>query len=250
VIALLLALVVQAAPPEHPLWAEARRDPELDARIEAHPELFTPPSWAVVISPEFPLAAIETESSGAVQMSCLVDAEGLARRCIVMSETPEGLGFGDAAMSAIPNASWKPAVFDAVPVEAVVQFTVNFNLDMMEPVKAPPEMRTIAQAIAAEGMVFAACRRDFEPDQARHWDEVQAKAERGSTTLRPYESIFASGYAEGRRRVASDGAPSPSQCGAMAEWAEQVQKDAAPAFAKLTAQIGREAAAQFRPQSE
>ncbi len=250
--ALLLALAVQAAqtaPDDHPLWSEVREDPEMAARREARPDLFTPPAWETVLRPTFPSAAMETEG-GVVRMACVVDVAGLARKCLVMSESPEGLGFGDAAMAAVPTARWKPAAFDGEPTEVVLQFNVSFNLTNSGRAHAPAEVQTIARAVSAEGLVAAACLADLSPEIARRWDGVQARMQANPANVRPYDAMFVAGYAEGIRRSEADGKLTAAQCAELTAWAEQAKRDAGPAYAKVAADMGQEALGQFLPEAE
>src|SRR4051812_6944436 len=51
----------------------------------------------------WPAGAWASRTSGAVTLSCLVDAFGLAESCTVATETPTGKGFGKAALDLRPT---------------------------------------------------------------------------------------------------------------------------------------------------
>lgn len=65
----------------------------------------------------FPRAAMEAGKGGKVQLSCKVTVTGVLSGCKVASETPPGLGFGQAALAVVPQMLMSPAIKDGRPVE-------------------------------------------------------------------------------------------------------------------------------------
>jgi len=65
------------------------------------------PEWvktptAAELTALFPAEALKRRASGKAVLQCVVQNDGGLRPCTVTSETPEGLGFGEAAMQASP----------------------------------------------------------------------------------------------------------------------------------------------------
>jgi TonB family protein len=66
----------------------------------------------------FPTAAMQAGKGGKVVLSCRITVVGAPTGCAVLSETPPGLGFGQAALTIIPQMLFNPAIKDGKPVEA------------------------------------------------------------------------------------------------------------------------------------
>lgn len=72
------------------------------------PELVTMPRWRERASPHdvfkaYPQAAHKAAHVGNVVMECRVDSRGELADCVVTSESPEGFGFGEAALALAPQ---------------------------------------------------------------------------------------------------------------------------------------------------
>ena len=75
----------------------------------------------------FPTAAMEAGKGGKVVLLCRITVTGAPTSCTVVSETPPGLGFGQAALTMIPQMLFNPAIKDGKPVEAnAVKIPLNF----------------------------------------------------------------------------------------------------------------------------
>jgi TonB family protein len=90
----------------------------------------TNPSWTRPPTPTtYPAAAMDQGvSSGSAEVSCAVLADGRVSDCGVVSETPEGAGFGQAAVAAAAEARLSPRTVDSVPVGGTVRFTIRFRM--------------------------------------------------------------------------------------------------------------------------
>jgi TonB family protein len=76
----------------------------------------------------WPRRAYSREASGRVTLSCRVDTHGLAEWCEVVAESPQGQGFGRAALEMRPTFKLKPAPGpDGQPITAMMTVNVGFK---------------------------------------------------------------------------------------------------------------------------
>lgn len=100
----------------------------------AAPSVITSPDWLTRPGPNefsrfYPQAALDQNASGAATLSCTVSASGSVVGCQVASETPKGLGFGDAAKKLAPYFKMRPQLRDGTPVDgASIRIPIRFNL--------------------------------------------------------------------------------------------------------------------------
>ena len=112
----LAAAVVAAAPPSQqptpvsPLSVRALpkgKHPPIAVTVEVpDDETATGGIWASV----WPKDAYKDRINGHVVLRCNVDRYGLAETCEVAQESPEGKGFGEAALELRPTLKLKPAL--------------------------------------------------------------------------------------------------------------------------------------------
>jgi TonB family protein len=86
---------------------------------------------------------------GLARIRCVVTSRGTLDKCVVESETPEGLGFGNAALLLAPLFKMQPKMVDGAPVgDAIVVIPIRFGAG-----DAPPQN---AQVKVANGLAWSA----------------------------------------------------------------------------------------------
>jgi TonB family protein len=76
----------------------------------------------------YPKAALAARVDGRVVLDCEVLASGAASACTAVEETPEGQGFGEAAVRASSQFRFKPKLVDCMPVDGGhISTTLNFK---------------------------------------------------------------------------------------------------------------------------
>lgn len=125
----------------------------------------TEADWIRKPSPEmlravWPKAALGSGKGAQVVLGCKVSAQGLLFDCKVISETPQGLGFGGAALAMTPQLLMKPARHNGQPVVSDARIPIKFEapgipLDsfgsrpVIEPAMAWQRAPTYAEVAAA-----------------------------------------------------------------------------------------------------
>lgn len=84
-----------------------------------------PPVWEVAPAPDFPVSGL-SQNQARVVVNCVVQGDRRLGDCRVLSETPEGYGFGRAAIEGAQRAT----VSSEDAVGRRVQFTVRFVLPL------------------------------------------------------------------------------------------------------------------------
>lgn len=128
----------------------------------AEPARIVRPDWAQRPSGEdlaryYPERAQRLEAEGRVVMQCRVQASGDLTACEVVSETPPGMGFGEATLKLAPLFRMKPATRDGVPVDgALIRMPIVYKLPGNPPPAPSPKAGPVeadAAARAAAGAV-------------------------------------------------------------------------------------------------
>ncbi|HWQ85360.1 TonB family protein [Brevundimonas sp.] len=109
--------VVQPAPP-----------PEPRTTLGPDGEVLRPQAWVKQPVPNFPeLALRRGVEQGVVVLRCETLVTGEFGACEVVSETPQGAGFGEAALAATRQARVTPYSIDGFDTDGSIQFTVRFR---------------------------------------------------------------------------------------------------------------------------
>lgn len=117
--------VIVPAPAPRPVTAEA----PAEAAQESPPAEIGRVTWSQHPMPRYPApAAANGIGSGTVSLTCRVEADGRASDCSVVSETPEGQGFGEAALASMETARFSPTLMASATPGARARFTIRFRL--------------------------------------------------------------------------------------------------------------------------
>lgn len=105
-------------------------------RVEpSPPAMISNPTWlrqpgAREFADFYPDRAIRLGRGGAVQMSCVVTVDGNLSQCAITAESPQNMGFGDAALRMAPYFQMLPQTRDGAPVGgARVNVPLRFAID-------------------------------------------------------------------------------------------------------------------------
>jgi protein TonB len=121
----------------------------LQASLSASPAVPPPPRgaprWlerphASDLERHYPPAAAQAAVGGRVVLGCTADAYGGMTDCVVASETPAGLGFGQAALQLAPEFRLAPRMSDGSPVAGIkVRLPIVFQPPGPAPAPPPPQ---------------------------------------------------------------------------------------------------------------
>jgi len=101
----------------------------------------------------YPRKAYEKDVGGSAVMSCAVSTKGALHDCVVLSEDPPNVGFGQAALRLAPYFLMRPGTVNGKPAESSIRIPINFDhsrhrevtVSHLEWIEAP----TYAQVVAA-----------------------------------------------------------------------------------------------------
>lgn len=79
------------------------------------------------VVPAYPPAALHAGFEGVVAVAAVVNADGSLGAVEVIEDEKPHLGFGDAAIQAIKDWQFQPALLNGQPVDAVGAFIFNFT---------------------------------------------------------------------------------------------------------------------------
>jgi len=98
----------------------------MPAHLASEPPRFD--ARAVAADLRFPPPALRAAVEGMVVLELFVDETGTVRMARVVSEEPQGRGFGEAARNAFLGRRGTPAMSDGTPVPSRLRYPVNFRL--------------------------------------------------------------------------------------------------------------------------
>ena len=98
-----------------------------------------PPTWAHKPSASdllsvWPRTALARRGGGEAALRCQVSDRGALLDCAILTESPDGAGFGAAAKALAPRFRMKPATHDGQPTASSVSFAIRFpEPDALDP---------------------------------------------------------------------------------------------------------------------
>jgi TonB family protein len=103
----------------------------VELAYEWWPPLDKQPDWlkrpnAEDLAAVWPAAAWKAGKGGKATISCLVTVHGLLMDCIVLSESPGGMGFGASAIALTPQFVMRPGTRNGQPTPSSVRIPVDF----------------------------------------------------------------------------------------------------------------------------
>ncbi len=89
------------------------------------------PRWIRTLSPRavgqvYPTEALRTGRNGSATIACTLTVDGALSNCAKVSETPAGLGFGDATLNLAPDLNIQPATKAGQPVATQISITASY----------------------------------------------------------------------------------------------------------------------------
>lgn len=126
------------------------------ATAEAQPAATTPPTIATFVRADYPAAARDAGREAAVELEVTIGVDGQVIDARVLA--PAGDGFDEAALAAVRQFVFTPAIKDGQPIAARVRYRYVFTLDAPAPAEVTPAPVAVGRI---EGRVLS--RVDGQP---------------------------------------------------------------------------------------
>lgn len=75
----------------------------------------------------YPTEALKRQVGGAAVIDCVVAVQGTLKDCVVQEDSPQGLGFGGAAIALTPQFLMRPALRAGAPVLSTVRIPIRWE---------------------------------------------------------------------------------------------------------------------------
>jgi TonB family protein len=112
-----------------PAGAPPAQDPSKSVAVITKPDWLKKPTIDDLMA-VYPRKAAQQGASGKATIKCVVSIDGLLRSCTVISESPQGEGFGGAALALSSTFLMKPEMRNGAPVDgAVITIPINFQTE-------------------------------------------------------------------------------------------------------------------------
>jgi protein TonB len=125
-------MVETETPPPEPEFetAPAYRPPEAENYLPMHRVSFPPviAETDLLKSLAYPPIAQRSGVEGMVHLELFIDRQGIVQRVVILKETPENYGFGEAAAKAFRGRACTPAQANGEPVAVRYRYPVRFKL--------------------------------------------------------------------------------------------------------------------------
>jgi TonB family protein len=118
------------------LVAGAALADDADKKLDKAPEWLKRPTANDIFS-VYPVEALRRGRDGEARISCFVTVHGALNRCKVISESPAGQNFGEAALLLSSQFLFSPAIQDGKAVESPVNIPIRFKADRSPEASAP-----------------------------------------------------------------------------------------------------------------
>ncbi len=116
--------------------ALGQEKPVIDDPVIPDPGNFVPyekpPQLVKKVEPVYPDSARKLKVSGKVTVQFYVDKKGDVKKACALKATPKGLGFEDAAVKAVLQWKFTPALQCDCPVGVWIAQVIRFNLSDIE----------------------------------------------------------------------------------------------------------------------
>lgn len=147
----------------------------------AEPQTISDPDWDTrptieMLARAYPVAPMRLRIQGRTSIRCDVSDLGVLENCELLSESPEGMGFGQAALGLAHRFRMKPRTVGGEPVAGgVVRIPISFSMPEAAPrpklAQAPPARLAAARQVWSEAelaeQIISALHRDMAEFQPR-----------------------------------------------------------------------------------